>query len=282
MYKILFLFLLAAGLNAQIIDGVAILVQEKPITMHDITNSMAETHLDENKTVDLLIRKKLEEREIKERKISVSDEDVINEIKRMAAMNNMSVEQFYDAVANSQNMTSEQVQKEIKERLLNQKLFQAIAYTRMDEPDAQEIKDYYELNKEKFNHPQSFSTTIYGSKQQSLLQQKIDNPMFYSPEISSKDQVFEYSQIAPQLAEMLSKTPVNHFTDIIPNGKDGYVCFYIQEITQGKDVKLEDIKAQVQNMIMADKREQVLKEYFDRARINANVQILRLPATDKN
>ena len=282
MYRILFLLFLSLGLNAQLIDGVAILVQEQPITMQDITNSMSETHLDENKTVDLLIRKKLEEKEIQERKISVSDDEVINEIKRMASLNNMSVDQFYEAVSNSQNVTSEQVQKEMKERLLSQKLFQAIAYTHMDEPDTQEIKDYYELNKEKFIHPQSFSTTIYQAKEQSLLQQKIDNPMFYSAEIGHKDQVFEYSKIAPGLAELLSKTPLNHFSEIIPNGKDGYVCFYIQEVTQNKDVKLEDVKVQIENMIMADKREQVLKEYFDRARVNANIRVLRLPDVNKN
>jgi peptidyl-prolyl cis-trans isomerase SurA len=282
MYRILFLLLLCVGANANIIDGVAILVQDQPITMQDITNSMNETHLDQNKTVDLLIRKKLENQEILTRKISVSDEDTINEIKRMAALNNMSVAQFYEAVANSQNLTSEQVQKEMKDRLLSQKLFQAIAYTHMDEPDMQEIKDYYELNKEKFNHPQSFSTTIFEAKEQSLLQQKIDNPMFYSPEIGHKDQLFEYNKIAPQLAEILSKTELNHFTEIIPNGKDGFVCFYIQGITQGKDQKIEDIKAQIENMIMADKREQILKEYFDRARVNANIQILRLPQTSKN
>jgi parvulin-like peptidyl-prolyl isomerase len=282
MYRIFLFLLLTAGLNAKIIDGVAILVQDQPITMQDITNSMSETHLDENKTVDLLIRKKLESQEIKERKISVNDEEVINEIKRMASLNNMSVEQFYEAVSSTQNLTSEQVQKEMKERLLSQKLFQAIAYTRMDEPDAQEIKDYYELNKEKFIHPQSFATTVYEAKEQSLLQQKIDNPMFYSPEIAHQEQTFEYSKIAPALAEILSKTPANHFTEIIPNGKNGFVCFYIQEIVQAKDVKLEDIKAQIENMIMADKREQTLKEYFDRARINANIKIIRLLETSQN
>jgi hypothetical protein len=278
MYKALFFILLSLSLNAKIIDGVAILVQNEPITMQEITNAMAESHLDQDKTVDFLVRKKLEDQEIKSRKITVTDDEVIEEIKRMATQNNMTVGQFYDAVASSQNLTSAQVQKEMKERLLNQKLFQAIAYTHMDEPDEQEIKNYYELNKAKFNHPQSYSTVVYESKQQSLLQQKIDNPMFYSAEIGHKDQTFEYNKIAPQLAELLDRTPLNHFSEIISNGKEGFVCFYVQAVEQSnKDVKLEDIKAQVENMIMSDKREQVLKEYFDRAKLNANIQTLRLP-----
>ena len=281
MYRVLFFLLLSLGLNAKTINGVAILVQNEPITMFEITNAMTESHLDQAKTVDGLIRKKLEDQEIKSRKIAVNDDEVIDEIKRMATQNNMSVSQFYEAVASSQNLTSEQVQKEMKQRLLSQKLFQAIAYTRMDEPDEQEIKNYYELNKAKFNHPLSFKTMIYESKQQNLLQQKIDNPMFYSPEIGHKEQVFEYNKIAPQLADLLDKTALNSFSQIIPNGKDGFVCFYMQEIEQNKDVKIEEIKAQIENMIMSDKREQVLREYFDRARLNANIQTLRLPQEEK-
>lgn len=282
MYRVLFFILLSLSLNAKIIDGVAILVQNQPITMLEITNAMTESHLDQTQTVDLLVRKKLEDQEVKSRKITVSDDEVIDEIKRMATQNNMSVSQFYDAVASSQNLTSTQIQKEMKTRLLNQKLFQAIAYTHMDEPDAQELKDYFELNMAKFSHPQSFNTVVYESKKQNVLQQKIANPMFYSPEMGHKDQIFEYAKIPPQLAELLERTPLNHFTEIVPSGKGGFVCFYIQGIEQSRDVKFEDVKAQVENMIMSDKREQVLKEYFDRAKLNANIQILRLPETDRN
>ncbi len=277
MYKIIFLTLLSLTLNAKMIDGVAILVQDEPITTMDIKKMMAESHLDQTKSIDILIRKKLEEQEIKSRHIEVSDDDVINEIKNMAKQNNMSVNQFYEAVANSENLTSTEVQKKIKERLVNQKLFQSIAFSHMEEPDEQEIKDYYELHKAEFNHPQSFSTTLFESKQKELLQEKVDNPMFYSPEIARHDQVFEYSKISPQLADLLSKTPLNGFSSIIPNGKNGYVSFYIKSVTKSQDINIEDIKAQIINMIMSDKREQVLKEYFDRARVNANIQTIRMP-----
>lgn len=277
MYKSIFFLLISLVLSAKIIDGTAIIVQDEPITLLDITNTMKESHLDQTKSVDYLIRKKLEDQEIKKRKISVSDDEVIDEIKSMAKQNNLTVNQFYEAVSSSENLTSSEVQKKIKERLVSQKLFQAIAFAHMEEPDEQEIKDYYELNKEKFNHPQSFSTVVYESKQKDLLQEKVDNPMFYSPEISHNEQLFEYNKIAPQLAELLEKTPLNKFSQIIPNGKNGYVSFYIQAVTENKDVKIDEIKAQITNMIMGDKREQVLKEYFDRARLNADIQTIRMP-----
>ncbi|WP_345993050.1 peptidylprolyl isomerase [Sulfurimonas sp. HSL-1716] len=277
MYKIIFLILFSLALNAKMVDGVAILVQDDPITTMDIKKMMHDSHLDQSKSIDILIRKKLQEQEIRSRKIEVSNDEVIDEIKNMARQNNMNVNQFYEAVANSENLTSSEIQKKIKERLVNEKLFQSIAFSHMEEPDEQEIKDYYELNKAKFNHPQSFTTIVYESKRKDLLQEKIDNPMFYSPEISHRDQTLEYKKISPQLAEMLEKTPVNGFSAVIPNGKDGYLSFYVQSVAKNKETPLEDIKAQVTNMIMNDKREQVLKEYFDRARLNANIQTIRMP-----
>jgi hypothetical protein len=39
----------------------------------------------------------------------------------------------------------------------------------------------------------------------------------------------------------------------------------------------ETVKAQVQEEMMDDAREQTLKDYFDRARLNAEITIVRLP-----
>ena len=276
MYKSILFLLLALSLEAKMIDGTAIIVENEPITLMDISTAMEQTHLDQKQTIDMLIRKKLEEHEISKRHIEVSEDDVIAEIKNLAKQNNMTVSQFYEAVSTSQNLTSSQVQEEMKKRLMNQKLFQAIAFTHMDEPDDQEIKDYYTLNKSKFTHPQSFTTTIFEAKTKEILQEKVDNPMFYSPEITSNQQTFEYDKIAPQLAQLLQATPLNHFSQIVPNGRDGFVSFYIENVSTPESAKLEDLKPQISNMIMADKREQILKDYFDRARLNADIQTIRL------
>jgi hypothetical protein len=42
-------------------------------------------------------------------------------------------------------------------------------------------------------------------------------------------------------------------------------------------VPFEQVKMQVQEALMAEKREQTLKDYFDRARLNAEIKTIRLP-----
>jgi len=185
MYKIFLTIILATMLNAEIVDGVAVVVKGSAITLYDIKKEMKTSRADAKSATDALIRKTLETLEIKERKLSVSSGEVYDDIKKTAARNNLSVSEFYEAVRNSNGLSSSELKEKIKEKLLSQKLYSAIAYTGISQPSEDEIQAYYESHKNSFAHPSGFKVIIYQSKSKQRLQEKIDNPMFYSPEISS-------------------------------------------------------------------------------------------------
>ena len=83
MYKSLLILLLVGFLNAEVYDGVAIVVKDKAITLLDINNEMKVSKVDAKAAANMLIRKKLEEIEIDERKITVSSSEVYDDIKKM-------------------------------------------------------------------------------------------------------------------------------------------------------------------------------------------------------
>jgi len=275
MYKIFLTIMLTMSLNAQLVDGVAVVVKGSAITLYDIKKEMQLSKIDAKSATDLLIRKALENQEVKERKISVSSSEVYDDIKKTAARNKLSVSEFYEAVRNSSGLTSQELKEKIKEKLLSQKLYSAIAYSGLSEPTEDEIKAYFESNKDSFAHPSGFKVVIYHSKSQQRLQEKVDNPMFYSPEISSNEQDLPYDRISPELATLLEKTPLSNFTPVIPDGKGGYMSFYIKEIESAKETGLDSVKNQIINMIMAEQREQVLGDYFARLRHNADIKMIR-------
>ena len=99
--------------------------------------------------------------------------------------------------------------------------------------------------------------------------------MFYSPEITSNEQALPYDRISPELASMLEKTALNTFTAVVPDGKGGYMSFYIKEIESAKETGLESVRNQIMNMIAAEQREQVLGDYFERLRYNADIKMIR-------
>jgi len=277
MYKILLLLLMTTLLSAKIYDGVAITVEDEAITLYDIQKMMQETKLDAKKAADILIRQKLEDEEIQKRNISVTDDEVYKDIKQIAQRNHMNIAQLYDAVREANGLTSSEFKAKMREKLLKQKLYQAIAMGAMDEPSDDEILSYFTLHKQELEHPSAFKVTIYSSKNQEELQTKVHNPMFYSPSITSQEQTLEYERISPQLATLLSKTKVDSFTPVVPNGQGGFMSFYLNGVLKAKDVTAASMRPQIINAIMAKKREEILDEYFTRLRDNSDIKIIRLP-----
>ncbi|QOP44528.1 peptidyl-prolyl cis-trans isomerase [Sulfurimonas sediminis] len=277
MFKLLVLLMLSSLVNAEVYDGVAIVVEDKAITLLDIEKEMQQAHIDAKKASDILIRKKLEALEIAKRDISVSSTEVYDDIKKMAEANGLTISQLYDAVREQSGLSSTEFKEKIKQKILSQKLYAAIAMSSLSEPTDEELKEYYELHKKEFNHPESFSVIINESKDKSRLQEKIDNPMFYSPDVKTQEQVLPYNKISPQLAAILEKTPPDHFTPVLPDGRGGFMCCYVKSTTKPTKVDFEKLKPQIVNAIMAEKREAVLSDYFARLRDNADINIIRLP-----
>ncbi|WP_457747116.1 peptidyl-prolyl cis-trans isomerase [Sulfurimonas sp.] len=277
MQKIFFSLLLATFVSAGVYDGVAVVVKGSAITLLDIKKEMQASKLDEKAATDILIRQKLEEIETKERGISVSSSEVYDDIKKMASRNNMTLGQFYDAVRESNGLTSSELKEKIKQKLLSQKLYSAIAMSSMEQPSEDEIEEYYKLHKDSFKHPSSFDVIIYEANSKARLQEKIDNPMFSATDIVSSEKKLPYDKISPELAMLLQKTPLNHFTPAVPNGKGGFMSFYIKRVNSAKEGAIDSVKNQIINAIMGDKREQILSDYFARLRDSADINIIRMP-----
>ena len=277
MVRIFLPILLSVSLFAEMIEGIAVVVKGEPITLYDVKKEMALAKTDAKRASDMLIRKKLEELEIQERKINVTPTEVYEEIKLTAARNNLSVDEFYAAVRETNGLSSSELKEKMRERLLSQKLYQSIAYASMSQPSDSEIEEYYRLNKEKFLLPSGFKVMIYGAQSQERLQEKIANPMLYAPDVLTNEQELPYDRISPELASLLAKTPPQSFTPVIPDGKGGFMSFYIQAVLQAKETSFEMQKDAIVNALMAEKREQILGDYFEKLRHNAEIVLVRLP-----
>ncbi len=275
--KFLLLILFVASLHAKTVDGIAIMVKDQPITLYEISHAMEENNIPQEQAVELLERKKLEEIEIKERQITASKQEIFEDIQRMAEQNKMSVIQLYQAIQSSQGLSEKKLKEKIKEKILNQKLYNAIAFSHLEQPNDEEIEEYFKLHQKEFQKPSSYDVLIYQCPDKERLQEKIDNPMFYSPDVTSTPQTFETAKIDPRLAELLDRTPLNSFTQIIPSPNGGFMSFYLKEKGASAALDLEAIKPQISNALMGQKRETILKDYFDRQKLNADIKVIRLP-----
>lgn len=275
MLKLLLPLLFVFSLQAKMVDAVAVIVEGEPITLYDITQEMQLAHVSKKEAIDILIRKKLEALEIKKRGISVSEDEVYDEIRRLAEANHMTISQFYDAVRESNGLSSSQLKEKIKERLLAQKLYQSIAMSKMSEPDEREIEEYFKLHKEEFVHPAFYDVIIYSAPSKELLTQKLNNPMFYSDQIKQSKQRIAYEQLPPALAKLLDSTKEGAFTQIVPDGKGGYMTFYIEKRGPQGEADITKLRPLIVNAIMNQKRKEILDDYFAKLKDSADIKILR-------
>ncbi|MGD9970844.1 MAG: peptidylprolyl isomerase [Sulfuricurvum sp.] len=272
--------LLATHLFGATIGGVAVMVKDTPITMYEVQQEMKQSGTDAKQSADTLIRKKLEQLEAQEKKITVSSTEVHDEIARMAEQNHLTEEQFLNAMQTVRGLNETDLKAKVEENIKGQKLYSAIAFSKMAQPTPEEEAEYYQLHIDDFSQPESFDVTEYTSNSQEAIAAKIANPMQNIDSISSKDESLAFASIHPQLAQILNKTAVGKFSPILPNGQNGFVCFYIKEKNNVVTENLDSVRPQVSNAILSDKRNQVLNDYFTRLRLNADIKILRLPESE--
>jgi peptidyl-prolyl cis-trans isomerase SurA len=259
------------------IGGVAVLVKNSPITLLEIQQEMKESGTNANQSADTLIRKKLEQLEAADKKITVSSSEINDEISRMAAQNNLAVEQFLNAMQTVRGLGEKDLKAKVEETIKGQKLYSAIAFSRMAPPSAEEENEYYQLHLDEFSRPDSFEVTVYQSTSKEALAAQIADPMRHIEGIQLKEESLPFGKINPQLAQILNKIPEGNFGPILPNGQNGFMSFYIRDKVNVVTENIESLRPQIANAILGEKRNQVLNDYFTRLRLSADIKIVRLP-----
>jgi parvulin-like peptidyl-prolyl isomerase len=277
MRSLLLSSLLLTSLWSATVGGVAILVKDTPITLYEVQQEMKQSNTSSQQSADTLIRKKLEQLEATEKKITVSSAEVQEEMERMAKQNNLSTEKFLDAMQSSRGLSQSDLKAKIEESLRGQKLYNSIAFSKMAQPTAQEEAEYYQLHLDEFSRPERYDVTTYIATSAEALQAKIDDPMRNIASVHEKEEKIPSASINPQLAQILNKIEIGKFGPILPNGQNGFMSFYMKDKPNLITENLDSVRPQISNAIMGEKRNQVLNDYFTRLRLSADIKVIRLP-----
>jgi len=99
MYKLFLALLVSSGiLFADTENGLALTVNDEPITIYDINKTMADNKLSKNEAVGLLVDKALYEQAVKENNISADIFDINDYIEKLASANGMDLYSFKSVV----------------------------------------------------------------------------------------------------------------------------------------------------------------------------------------
>lgn len=274
MNKLFFSLLISTSLSfASIINGVALIVNEEPITLYDIEKTMQQNNMGKNEAVGLLIDKILYEQLVKENAITADIFDVNNYIEKLAATNGMDVYTFKNIVKQKYPDYSA-FEDEAKNIVTRQKLIQKIVKGQLAIANDEDMKLYYENNQEEFSTANSFEIVEYSSKSKASLINTIKSPLMIPQDVTRRPIRLETKSIQPQLQYMLNETKENTFTPIFTANQEFKTLFIVKKV--GKTVlDFESVKSKIFNDIMSLREKKYLKDYFEKQKLTADIKIVR-------
>lgn len=274
MKKLFISILLTVGiLNAGLVDGVALTVNNDAITLFDIDKKMAQTGANKKQAVGMIIDELLYQQELDKHNISVSILDINAYLEKVAAQNNMDLYTF-KSIIKQKYSNYEAFEEETKKRILQEKLVQKLVRGNIKVATEEDLQLYYDNNSAQFETASQFEVTEYSSKNKAALIQVVKNPMITSSEINKKELSLNHKSLNGQIKFLLNSTKVNSFSPIFTANKH-FVSLFIKNKEGKAKQSFDEVKNKIFGMVMGQREQKFLKEYFEKLKLTADIKVIR-------
>jgi hypothetical protein len=275
MKKILFSCIFSFSLLfADLVNAVAVSVDDEAITLYDIVKVKDRFGFTENQAVDYLIDIILKKQEVQKLGIEVSQYEVEQELNSISKSNGMNVDDFKKFLV-SKGISWDEHKKDIEDKISTRKLFKKIAYSKIKFPNDSDLNSYYNSHINEFKIFNTINVVEYSSNSEDSLVKLVQNPMFRSNDITRNEYNLESKQISPKLMTVLVKTNNNEFTKILKVSDNKYSVFYVKNKSNSAPIQFDLVKNRILEIMLKEQEAKIVKNYFDDLRINADINVVR-------
>ncbi len=271
MKKLLFATILVLGtlLEAKIVDAIAMIVEGEPVTTAEIGAVQRQYHISKQKAIDLLVQDRLQKAAMKE--ISVPEEEIDAKINEIAAKNGVSVAQMQQ-ILQERGTSWSQYRDTIRDALKKEKFFKEKVLANIPSPSEDELKLYYKHHQKEFTLPATIKMKEYSSSSQEAMQRFLQT---HNPKgIKTRTLTQKTKEINPTLLSALLQTPTGAFTRPF-NAGDRYIVYKILSKRGKVKMPYSAARAAVESRWRQSQQSKALKDYFEKLRTRADIQILR-------
>lgn len=274
MYKLLLSLILASTFSlAGLVNGVAIVVNDDPITLFDIDNAMVENKVNKNQAISLLVDKVLYKQLVKKNNITADVFDVNAYVEKLAASNGMDVYAFKSII--KQRYSDYSIfEKEAKSAVIRQKLLTKIVKGQLKIANDDDMKIYYENNQKKFATAKTVELVQYAARNKGVLLNTIKNPLLVPADVKRTTLSLTMKDLDPQLQYLLNNTKVGSFTPVFTASR-AYNALYIIKKEGTSILDYETVKSKIFTDIMSVREKKYLKDYFEKEKLTADIKIVR-------
>jgi len=247
--------------------------------------------------VKKLVDQKLTDQEIKRYKISVSEEDIDNNIEQIKAEKKWTDEDMRKALQ-IEGLSMEAYRKGLKQQALRTKLVNRVVKSNIV-ITTEDIAAYYAENSEKFAGDLKYQLRniimrvadgagideketakqrmqqlrlklIAGQSIESVIQAYRNSS---TKLISSNLGVLNYADFAPQLKAALDGLPQGGYTTILETPQ-GYQIFYIEDILREDALSLEQASPKIEEILLRSLTEKAFVEWIESLREGSHIKLI--------
>ena len=264
--KLFITLFLAISLYSQMIDKIAIVVNEIPITTYEIDKTTKKIG-NKKRAIDYLIDKAILKSAIKERGIYIDEFDIDKAMQKIATKNGMSLFNFKNYLLEQGKL--ENLKEKLKIELEQEKLLETLHIS----VSQNELKKYYQTHKNQFLSSKKIIVTKYSSYNQKELIKIINNPLTNSKEIEIKSLTFELNKTNPNLYQFLNSYKIGDFTKII-NFENQPTTFYIEDKKEKVIIPFKMVANKIYNILMEKKSQTNLKNFIEKFKAKSEIKYL--------
>lgn len=262
-------------LNAQMVNGIAAIVENEPITLFEVAKVKEQLKINEQKALDLLIRDRLEQAQIKALGISATHFEVNERIESIARQNGVTNSEFRSQIE-SKGVRFSDFRSDIEKNILQEKLYKSIFSGVGANINEASARNYYENHKSEFSTFSSIQVILFSAADASILTSQQNAGTKPLNNVTAQTLNLNSEDINPRLAVLLASTPQGSFTQPL-KAQNGYDMFYVKTKNGSVTPEFSQIKDEVINMMYQAEQERVAADYFDKLRAKAKINMLRQP-----
>ncbi|MBQ7675840.1 MAG: peptidyl-prolyl cis-trans isomerase [Campylobacter sp.] len=270
-----FLLILAfafVSANAEVVNSVIAVVENEPITNYELAQVKKERRVSDAEALEILINSKVKTAEIKKRGIMVNSYEIDQRIAAIAAQNNMSVEALHAAAAKD-GISKAKFREDIKNSLQEEKLYGAFENEIRKSVTPENVRQFYNQNLSLFTTFDSVTLTRFIAKSADRLNAVLKNPNARPSGVHVQKGTLKNSQMDEGLRYIITNVAQGEFSPVIPTA-NGYETFYVNSKSGVQTADFESVQEKAIEAYVLSKRQQMLKEFNERLRSNANVRIV--------
>lgn len=275
IYKILIAFFCVfflSSANAKYINGISAIIDGEIITDYDIQKLIDALKISPSQALNILIRQKLEDTQIKAMEINPSEIEINAQMSQIGARSGFKDWSEFEKALKNQGVNINDFRAQVKNNIALEKLYSNITNRPNANITQENARRFYQNNKSLFSRFINATITQYSSQNaQDLENLKAKKP---NNALSAKAQKISATSTDARLVELVANTKIGDFTPIIPQG-GFYVMFKINDKDGIYTPNFEDIEENVAQAMIAQEKEAMIEDYFNKLRVSANIQIIK-------